>query len=177
MTTIKIQGTNRVIDNQEEVVEFLQDQGVIYESWDIAKLPEHLQEKYVLSEEEKQEILDVFKDEIADISARRGYQAHDIISLAEHTPNLEQLLQNFQQEHHHTDDEVRFIVSGHGVFIIQGSDEDFFEVHLNPGDLISVPENVRHYFTLSEDRKVVAVRIFVTEAGWVPIYEKDEVEA
>ncbi|MGX1451877.1 cupin superfamily acireductone dioxygenase involved in methionine salvage, partial [Cytobacillus horneckiae] len=30
-------------------------------------------------------------------------------------PNLDELLKNFQREHHHTDDEVRFIVSGHGV--------------------------------------------------------------
>jgi len=40
----------------------------------------------------------------------------------------------------------------------------------SPGDLISVPENILHYFTLMEDRKVVAVRIFVTTEGWVPIY-------
>ncbi|KKB34936.1 cupin domain-containing protein [Bacillus thermotolerans] len=170
MTTIKIQGTNEVIDNQEEVISFLQQNDVIYENWDIAKLPAHLSEKYVLSDEEKQEILDVFEEEIKDISARRGYKAWDIISLAEHTPNLEQMLVNFQREHHHTDDEVRFIVSGHGVFVIQGKDQRFFEVHLNPGDLISVPENVRHYFTLADDRKVVAVRIFVTEEGWVPVY-------
>ena len=53
----------------------------------------------------------------------------------------------------------------------------WFDVRLNPGDLISVPESTRHYFTLAEDRKTVAVRIFVTAAGWVPIYEKDEVQA
>ncbi|GAA0344797.1 acireductone dioxygenase [Bacillus carboniphilus] len=175
MTTIKIQGTNEVIENQEEVVAFLDQQGVIYEQWDINQLPEGLREKYALSDEEKQQILDAFASEIADISERRGYQAQDVISLSDTTPNLDQLLQNFKQEHHHTDDEVRFIVSGHGVFIIQGADGRFFEVYLNPGDLISVPPNVRHYFTLQEDRKVVAVRIFVTPEGWVPIYEKEEV--
>lgn len=170
MTTIKIQGTNEVIDNQEEVIAFLEQQDVIYEHWNISKLPAHLQEKYVLSDEEKQEILAAFEEEIKDIAERRGYKAWDVISLADHTPNLEELLKNFQREHHHTDDEVRFIASGHGVFVIQGKDERFFEVHLNPGDLISVPESVRHYFTLSDDRKVVAVRIFVTEEGWVPVY-------
>ncbi|MGC8230555.1 1,2-dihydroxy-3-keto-5-methylthiopentene dioxygenase [Pseudobacillus badius] len=170
MTTIKIQETNEIIDNQEEVVSFLQQQDVIYEHWDISKLPVHLQEKYVLSDEEKKEILTAFEAEIKDIAERRGYQAWDVISLADHTTNLEELLTNFQREHHHTDDEVRFIASGHGVFVIQGKDGRFFEVHLNPGDLISVPESVRHYFTLSDDRKVVAVRIFVTEEGWVPVY-------
>ncbi|RLQ97104.1 1,2-dihydroxy-3-keto-5-methylthiopentene dioxygenase [Falsibacillus albus] len=176
MTVIKIQGTNEVIDNQEEVIQFLQDQDVIYEQWNIEKLPVNLHEKFDLSSEEKDEILNAFDDEIKDISERRGYKAQDVISLSDLTPNLDQLLQNFNREHHHTDDEVRFIVSGHGVFVIQGKDGVFFEVHLNPGDLISVPENIRHYFTLSEDKKVVAVRIFVTQEGWVPIYKKEESE-
>ncbi|PLR83983.1 1,2-dihydroxy-3-keto-5-methylthiopentene dioxygenase [Bacillus sp. V33-4] len=177
MAHIVFQKTGEKLVNQEEVAAFLESQEVIYENWDINKLPAHLQEKFLLSDEEKDAILAVFKDEISDISARRGYKAHDVISLSENTPNLDQLLQNFQQEHHHTDDEVRFIVSGHGVFIIQGKDGEFFEVFLNPGDLISVPENIRHYFTLQDDRKVVAVRIFVTTEGWVPIYETQEINS
>ncbi|MGS2776626.1 1,2-dihydroxy-3-keto-5-methylthiopentene dioxygenase [Robertmurraya sp. GLU-23] len=177
MAHIVFQSTKEEIRDQKEVAAFLQSQEVIYEHWDITKLPSNLQEKYILTDEEKAEILSVFSTEIAEISEKRGYKAQDVISLAEHTPNLEQLLTNFQQEHHHTDDEVRFIVSGHGVFIIQGLDGEFFEVFLNPGDLISVPPNVRHYFTLQEDRKVVAIRIFVTTEGWVPIYEKSEIEA
>ncbi|KSU62307.1 acireductone dioxygenase [[Bacillus] enclensis] len=170
MTTIKIQESREIIDNQEEVVSFLQDQGVIYESWTLSKLDDSLHEKFDLSDSEKESIIEAFREEIEDISARRGYKAWDVISLSPTTPNLEELLKNFQQEHHHTDDEVRFIVSGHGVFIIQGKDGRFFEVHLYPGDLISVPENIRHYFTLSDDKQVVAIRIFVTQEGWVPIY-------
>lgn len=172
MAYISLQANGNQITNQEEVAAFLDSQEVIYEHWDITKLPEQLKEKYVLSDEEKNEILETFKEEIAAISEKRGYKAQDVIALSENTPNLETLLVNFQKEHHHTDDEVRFIVSGHGVFIIQGNDESFFEVHLEPGDLISVPPNVRHYFTLEEDRKTVAIRIFVTTEGWVPIYEK-----
>lgn len=176
MAIIKIQGTNEVIEAQHEVAKFLEQQEVVYEHWNIKKLPENLREKYNLSDEEKQEIVEAFKLEIDDISQRRGYQAADIISLSDSNPNLDELLKNFQRKHIHTDDEVRYIVSGHGVFIIQGKDERFFEVHLEPGDLISVPENITHYFTLSEDRKVVAIRIFVTSEGWVPVYQ-ESVEA
>ena len=175
MAYITFQKKEDQIHEQEAVASFLESQEVIYENWDIDKLPESLVEKYLLSDEEKEEILNTFAAEIEDISGRRGYKAQDVISLSENTPNLDVLLTNFKNEHHHTDDEVRFIVSGHGVFVIQGKDGEFFEVHLNPGDLISVPENTRHYFTLEEDRKVVAVRIFVTTEGWVPIYEKEEV--
>lgn len=171
---VKQNSKERIVD-QQEVASFLNEQEVIYENWDIEKLPANLQEKFLLTDEEKQQILNAFKTEIEDISNRRGYQAQDVISLSSNTPNLDQLLANFKQEHHHTDDEVRFIVSGHGVFVIQGKDGEFFEVFLDPGDLISVPENVRHYFTLQDDRQVVAVRIFVTTEGWVPIYENEKV--
>ncbi|MCM3616726.1 cupin domain-containing protein [Sutcliffiella horikoshii] len=176
MAEIRLHETNERISGKEKVENFLNENEVIYENWDIAKLPEHLQENFSLSDENKEEILTVFKDEIAAISLKRGYKAQDVISLSDSTPNLEQLLQNFNKEHHHTDDEVRFIVSGHGIFVIQGKDGSFFDVELEPGDLISVPPNVRHYFTLMDDRKVVAVRIFVTTEGWVPIYEQEEVK-
>jgi 1,2-dihydroxy-3-keto-5-methylthiopentene dioxygenase len=175
MAYITFRNKEEEIHVQDEVTSFLDSQEVIYEHWDITKLPASLVERYLLTDEEKAEILQTFAEEINEISAKRGYKDQDVISLSDNTPNLDVLLKNFKQEHHHADDEVRFIISGHGVFVIQGKSGEFFEVHLNPGDLISVPENTRHYFTLEEDRKVVAVRIFVTTEGWVPIYEKEEV--
>ncbi|MGV2549474.1 acireductone dioxygenase, partial [Bacillus licheniformis] len=69
---------------------------------------------------EKQEMLDVFAAEIKDISERRGYKASDVISLSDQNPKLDELLKNFKQEHHHTDAEVRFSVSGHGSFAKEG---------------------------------------------------------
>jgi 1,2-dihydroxy-3-keto-5-methylthiopentene dioxygenase len=173
MAIIKFQGIEETIEEQNEVAAFLAKQEVIYEHWDIEKLPEPLREKFDLSDDEKEQILYAFKEEIDNISTRRGYKASDVISLSDSNPNLDELLKNFERKHLHTDDEVRYIVSGHGVFIIQGKDDNFFEVHLSPGDLISVPENITHYFTLSEDRKVVAVRIFVTTEGWVPVYQDE----
>ncbi|WP_243524134.1 cupin domain-containing protein [Bacillus pseudomycoides] len=170
MAQILIHEINTRIENEVEVEQFLQREGVLYEKWDISKLPAHLKENYALTDEDKKEILTVFSTEIAAVSERRGYKAHDVISLSNATPNLDELLINFKQEHHHTDDEVRFIVSGHGIFAIEGKDGHFFDVELKPGDLISVPENARHYFTLQDDCQVVAIRIFVTTEGWVPIY-------
>lgn len=175
MATLFFQQTEERYVDQAEVSAFLESRGILYEQWDIAKLPEHLQENYQLDDENKQAILDTFRDEIRDVSERRGYKTADVISLSDTTPNLDELLVNFQKEHHHTDDEVRFIVSGHGIFAIDDAERGYFNIELNPGDLISVPVNTRHYFTLQEDRKVVAVRIFVTTEGWVPIYDKEDV--
>jgi 1,2-dihydroxy-3-keto-5-methylthiopentene dioxygenase len=177
MAQLRFHDNNERIENQSEVEAYLNSQEVIYEKWDIEKLPQNLRENYTLTDEEKEEVLQTFQSEINDISERRGYVTSDVISLSDATPNLDELLKNFLAEHHHTDDEVRFIVSGHGIFAIEGPNGRFFDVELEPGDLISVPENYRHYFTLQEDRKVVAVRIFKSKEGWVPIYDKEPQEA
>ncbi|WP_214848817.1 cupin domain-containing protein [Exiguobacterium sp. s193] len=173
MATVFFQQTNERYVDQQEVSTFLASRGVLYEQWDVSKLPSDLVENFTLTDDDKQTILTTFADEIKDVSERRGYQTADIIALSDTTPNLDELLVNFQKEHHHTDDEVRFIVSGHGVFAIKDDEVGYYNIELNPGDLISVPVNTRHYFTLQEDRKVVAIRIFVTTDGWVPIYKRD----
>ncbi len=97
MAQIRIHEVNTRIENEVEVSKFLQEEGVLYEKWNISKLPTHLNENYSLTDENKAEILAVFSKEIADVSASRGYKAHDVISLSNSTPNLDELLINFQK--------------------------------------------------------------------------------
>ena len=44
-----------------EVSKFLQEEGVLYEKWNISKLPTHLNENYSLTDENKAEILAIFQ--------------------------------------------------------------------------------------------------------------------
>lgn len=172
MAQLRFHDNDERLTTHEEVSHYLNGQEVIYEHWDISKLPTRLRDNYALTDANKAEIIQAFRSEIDDLSARRGYVTEDVVALSSALPNLDELLKNFLAEHHHTDDEVRFIVSGHGIFAIEGLDGRYFDVELEAGDLISVPENYRHYFTLQEDRQVVAVRIFKSKEGWVPIYER-----
>ena len=43
----------------------------------------------------------------------------------------------------------------------------YFDVELEPGDVISVPENTNHFFTLMDNREIVAVRLFIEKDGWI----------
>ncbi|MFC5700030.1 acireductone dioxygenase [Cohnella faecalis] len=168
MAEIRIRNTNERISGEENVGSFLAQQNVLYEHWDASKLPESLRGKYVLTDEEKELILSTYNEEIVEIAGRRGYKTWDIVALSEATPDIEALLKKFEQVHTHTEDEVRYIASGHGIFIIKGDEETgYFDVELEPGDVISVPEGQPHFFTLMEDRQIVAVRLFIEPAGWV----------
>ena len=168
MAQIRIRNTNERITEDNKVAAFLHSQEVLYEQWNPNKLSPELQEKFTLSDEEKSKILACFNSEIRELAARRGYKIWDVIALSDATPNLEVLLKKFEDVHTHTEDEIRAITAGNGIFIIKGSDEvGYFDVELTKGDVISVPENKPHFFTLREDRKIVAVRLFVETEGWI----------
>lgn len=168
MAEVRIRNTNERISGQENVQAFLEKFGVLYEHWDTSKLPEALKEKYILSDEEKNTILETYDAEIRDLAERRGYRTWDIVALSDSTPNIEELLKKFEQVHTHTEDEVRAITAGNGIFIIKGTEDvGYFDVELEAGDVISVPENNPHFFTLQENRKVVAVRLFIETEGWI----------
>lgn len=168
MAEIRIRNTDERIQGEENVRAFLESQEVLYEHWNPSKLRAELQEKFVLSDEEKQEVLNTFDEEIRDLAARRGYRTWDVITLSEATPNLEELLAKFENVHTHTEDEVRAITAGKGIFIIKGSDDvGYFDVELTAGDVISVPEHKPHFFTLMENKQIVAVRLFIEQEGWI----------
>lgn len=175
MAQIRIRNTNERISDEKEVKAFLDSQNVVYEHWDINKLPASLQEKFILSDEEKSQILTIYDAEIRDLATRRGYEIWDVISLSDATPNIEELLKKFEQVHTHTEDEIRAIVAGEGIFIIKSEELGYFDVELEPGDVISVPENTNHFFTLMENRQIVAVRLFIEKDGWIA-YNVDDPE-
>ncbi|TJY44229.1 cupin domain-containing protein [Cohnella pontilimi] len=168
MAEIRIRKTDERIAGEANVRAFLERQNVLYEHWDASKLPMELRNKFSLTDEDKSKILSTFETEINDLAGRRGYRTWDIIALSESTPNLDELLKKFEQVHTHTEDEVRAITAGRGIFIIKGDDETgYFDVELEAGDVISVPESQPHFFTLMENRQIVAVRLFIEPAGWV----------
>lgn len=168
MAQIRIRNTNERIGNEEQVKQFLDHQQVLYEHWDPGKLAAGLQQNFHLSDEDKANILTTYEEEIRDLSSRRGYRAWDVIALSETTPNLDQLLKKFEQVHTHTEDEVRAITAGRGIFIIKGTEDvGYFDVELQAGDVISVPEGTPHFFTLMDNRQIVAVRLFIETEGWI----------
>ncbi|MGN7357120.1 1,2-dihydroxy-3-keto-5-methylthiopentene dioxygenase [Paenibacillus sp. SAF-054] len=168
MAEIVIRNTNERISGDDNVRDFLNNQHVLYEKWDASKLPSELQNNFQLNDEQKTQILSVYDEEIRDLAARRGYQIWDVITLSDSTPNLDELLNKFEEVHTHTEDEIRAIVGGRGIFVIKGSgDLGYFDVELEAGDVISVPENTNHFFTLMDNRKIIAVRLFIEKNGWV----------
>lgn len=100
------------------------------------------------------------------------YSAQDIVELHPGTPNLEAICAKFDKEHLHTDDEVRFVLEGEGVFDIRSSDDRWISVKVEQGDFILVPANRNHLFFLTEQKRIRCVRLFKDNPSWTPIYRE-----
>ena len=144
--------------------------GITYQVWGTGRLPKELRGRD-LDEAGKRALLDAFDDDIARLSGEHGYTVADVVTLYPDTPGLDADLARFARAHHHSDDEVRFVVQGRGVFALFPAAAPAMEIELHPGDFILLPRGFRHLFRLCEDRRITAIRLFTDPAGWVAHYD------
>jgi 1,2-dihydroxy-3-keto-5-methylthiopentene dioxygenase len=169
MAVLTYRTSKKVVKERAEVERALKAANVIYEVWGTERLPKDLSSRN-LSDAEKQQVLKAFDAEIQRLYQTRGYKTADVVTLYPDTPNIDAMLAKFDKKHLHTDDEVRFVVQGRGVFTLFPENGEPIDAELHPGDFITVPKNYRHYFTLCADKRITAIRIFTDPAGWVANY-------
>jgi 1,2-dihydroxy-3-keto-5-methylthiopentene dioxygenase len=80
------------------------------------------------------------------------------------------MLAKFDKVHTHSDDEVRYIIDGEGIFGFVLPDGRQVELTVETGDYINVPADTEHWFHLTEKRRIKAVRYFTSAEGWVANY-------
>ncbi|MGF1581135.1 MAG: acireductone dioxygenase [Gemmataceae bacterium] len=168
MAHIRIQDENREIDSPEAITEFLKPFGIQYEQWEV--------EGRLKAEATDEEILEAYGPEIERLKQQGGYVTADVVNVTPAIPDLEKMLDKFRSEHTHSEDEVRFIVGGSGVFHINPENGPIFGLQLEQGDLINVPAGIKHWFDLCDDRRIRAIRLFLDKSGWVPHYTESGVD-
>jgi 1,2-dihydroxy-3-keto-5-methylthiopentene dioxygenase len=152
-----------------EIAAYLSGIGIDYERW------ENL--KQVSADATDQEILDGYAEEIEALKRKGGYMTADVINIVPTTPGLDEMLNKFNREHWHDEDEVRFIVKGHGLFHIAPENCDVVSIEMEAGDMIRVPRGTKHWFNLCGDKTVRAIRLFQEVSGWAPHYTGSGVDA
>lgn len=162
MAVVKIPDEGRTVEDDAQVRAVLAGVGIAYERWE----PAHP----VLEGASADEVLAAYASEIDRLKASGGYVTADVIDVTAQTPNLDAMLAKFAREHWHDEDEVRFILRGHGVFHIHPRDAPVLAIEVGPGDLIRVPRGTHHWFDLCADRNIRAIRLFQDVAGWTPQY-------
>jgi 1,2-dihydroxy-3-keto-5-methylthiopentene dioxygenase len=160
MAVLRFPPDEAVIENESEIRAKLGVLGIDYERWDLSR---------VGADTPADEVLAAYAEEIDEMKRRGGYVTADVIDVFPETAGLDAMLARFDKEHTHSEDEVRFILAGRGIFFLHLG-EKVVSVEVGPGDLLRVPRGTTHWFTLCEDRRIRTVRWFQDTTGWTPQY-------
>jgi 1,2-dihydroxy-3-keto-5-methylthiopentene dioxygenase len=169
MATVRIPEQNRTLTEKAEIRAFLAPFGIEYDRWAVAGRIDR--------DATSEEILRAYDPEIQELNRRGGYITADVIDVTPDVPGLQAMLDRFNKEHTHAEDEVRFIVKGRGLFFIHPDSHPVFSVEVEEGDLMNVPAGTKHWFDLCRDRTIRAIRLFREKAGWSPLYTGDAIAA
>jgi len=166
MAVLRFPPEDRAIESESEIRDSLAGLGIDYERWSLDRVPTNCSAELVL---------DSYRAEIEEMKQRGGYVTADVIDVNPETPNLEVMLAKFDKEHTHSEDEVRFILAGRGIFFLNLNGK-VVSVEVGPGDMLRVPRGTTHWFTLCEDRRIRAIRWFQDTTGWTPHYTASGVD-
>ena len=169
MAAVRIPEENRFLTDRDAITQYLATVGIDYERWET--------ERNVAGDASAEQVLAAYAPEIDRLKTSGGYQTADVIDVFPQTPGLDTMLNKFNREHWHDEDEVRFIVEGRGVFHIHPPSKPVLAIEVEAGDLIRVPRGTHHWFDLCPDRRIRAIRLFQDVAGWTPHYTETGVDA
>lgn len=167
MACLSIPDQDKTITDADKIREFLKPFGIWYDKWEV--------DNRVSPNATDEEILAAYAPEINQLKEQGGFRTADVINVTTDTPGLDAMLDKFNKEHTHSEDEVRFTIKGRGVFHIHPPNGPVFAIQVESGDLINVPEGTQHWFDLCEDRSIRCIRLFEDISGWTPHYIEDGV--
>ncbi len=168
MATVTIRDEDRSLNETAEISDFLGQFGIWYRRFDgQVRLEDDASEE---------KILEAYAEPIRQLMEEGKYATADVIDVSPATPGLEAMLNKFNKEHWHDENEVRFIVGGRGLFHIHPENGPVFSLEVEEGDMINVPKGTHHWFDLCEDRTIRAIRLFEDPSGWTPHYTGSEEE-
>jgi|SRR5205809_5255494 len=168
MALLTICEQNRTLNDEQEIRDCLMKLGIDYERWPTSER--------VAPDASAENILEAYANEIKKLKAAGGYVTADVMDVGPDTPGLQEMLARFDREHWHDEDEVRFIISGNGLFHINGQNGEVVAIEVSAGDLIRVPRGTLHWFNLCADRRIRAIRLFQDKSGWTPHYTDSQVD-
>ncbi len=168
MAVLRIPDEHRTLHEHGEIRDYLAGIGIEYERWERAA--------EVSPDASAEQVLSAYAGEIEQLKPRGGYVTADVIDVNSDTPGLDVMLAKFNIEHHHDEDEVRYIVAGRGLFHIHPPNSPVVAIEVEAGDLIRVPRGTLHWFDLCGDRRIRAIRLFQDKSGWTPHYSSSGVD-
>lgn len=148
-------------EDPKRIAAELEKAGIIFERWAAPHA--------ISSQMSHAEILAAYKTDIDALIKRGGYTAVDVVNMHPDHPDKTLLREKFLSEHIHKEDEIRFFVSGQGLFTAHVADK-VYSILCCQNDLINLPAGTSHWFDMGNHPQFTAIRFFNNPEGWVAHY-------
>ena len=152
--------------DQKEIAACLNAIGVRFEQWEAAQP--------LTPSSSGEEIQEAYMVDIQRLKEENGFQSVDVIRMYPDHPQKVEFRQKFLNEHTHDEPEIRFFVEGSGLFFLHVG-ESVYSILCEKGDLISIPQNYRHWFDMGTDPFFTAIRFFTRTEGWIAHFTDDPI--
>jgi 1,2-dihydroxy-3-keto-5-methylthiopentene dioxygenase len=140
--------------------------GVRFERWELPVS--------VGPDSDNEAILHAYRPYLDRLMGENGAGSADVLKMRPGNENYPAMRKKFIDEHTHTEDEIRFFVSGCGNFILHLNGR-VYDVHCTQGDLISVPAGTKHWYDGGAEPNCTVLRVFTDTTGWTPYYTGDKI--
>lgn len=162
---------NKLISSTKDFTEIknlLAEIAIHIDKWDSSMLQ---------ADSSKEEIFNTFANQIEAIKVKHNFKSVDLMDIKKDfakSENFQTMREKFLKEHTHSDDEVRYFISGSGSFTIHKANK-VFSILCEAGDFINIPANTPHWFDMGFEPDFKCLRFFSDESGWVPNYIDDSI--
>ncbi|MCS4249700.1 acireductone dioxygenase [Pseudomonas sp. BIGb0164] len=150
---------NKVLTHFDDIVSTLAEHGVRFERWQPGPI-----EKGASAAE----MIAAYQPQIDAL----GYRSVELLSVTGDHPQAAEMRAQFLDERRYSEDDARFFLAGQGLFCLHVGDY-VYAVRCEKNDLLLIPAGLPHWFDMGENPHFVALRMFDTAQGWVPMFTGD----
>lgn len=168
-----LQFANQQVHDLSTIAKMLKLSNIWLKHYPVQSLPaaKDLLERDVLELEHRQQLLELYQDQLAAIVPEGEYAWCDLLALHPGSPTLQTLEHNYGRYHTHTDPEVLYVLAGSAIVgFAQSEPSCELQLRLGPGDFLHIPKQVEHWFSLTASLQFKAARYFVTTNAWMAYY-------
>lgn len=152
---------NKVLTHFDDIVSILAEHGVRFERWQPSPI-----EKGASAAE----MIAAYQPQIDAL----GYRSVELLSVTGDHPQAAEMRAQFLDERRYREDNARFFIAGQGLFCLHVGDY-VYAVRCEKNDLLVVPAGLPHWFDMGENPHFVALRLFDSVQGEVPVLTGDAI--
>ncbi|HET9957844.1 MAG TPA: hypothetical protein VFQ61_25275 [Polyangiaceae bacterium] len=149
------------------IKDFLASQGIDFGRFQRNPAVLSLAEPHTLTDEQRAELIALYPDVREKFERRTGFRC-DVVCFYPELPQLNFIIDKFGSIHYHFETEYWYFVDGEAKFGFLGTNGTKFELTVQGGEFLQVPEGCWQWFQLTPIKRMKSIRYFYSTESQKP---------